>query len=362
MTSIPLSRPPVDDEIKQAVLAAIDSRQYILGPQCRQLETELAPHDRRQARRADQLRHRGALADAPGARREGGRRDPGALAHRVPHDRGDLRRRGDAGLRRRRRVLHARSRATPRRRRRRGRSGWCRCISTASRSSWRAVQDLASRLGLWILEDCAQAQGADWTGAGSAASAAPPSSRSIRRRTCPAWATAAPSSPATTRSPPAAGGCATTAGSTKDVHAEIGFNLRFNELQAAAAARAAATARRHERPPARSSPRATRTGWPACRSCCRTSASTRGTSTTSTSCARRGAPSWRPSSRSAASRPASTTRSRRHRQPAGRAPGAAAAAAHRAARRRDPDPADVGRTRGRRDRRVVAAVREFFGA
>ena len=38
MTFVPLSRPPVDDEIKRAVLAAIDSRQYILGPQCRQLE------------------------------------------------------------------------------------------------------------------------------------------------------------------------------------------------------------------------------------------------------------------------------------------------------------------------------------
>ena len=42
MTSIPLSRPPVDDEIKQAVLAAIDSRWYILGPQCRDFEAELA--------------------------------------------------------------------------------------------------------------------------------------------------------------------------------------------------------------------------------------------------------------------------------------------------------------------------------
>ena len=44
---IPLSRPPVDDEIKQAVLAAIDSRQYILGPECRSFEAELAPLRRR---------------------------------------------------------------------------------------------------------------------------------------------------------------------------------------------------------------------------------------------------------------------------------------------------------------------------
>jgi len=42
--TIPLSRPPVDDEIKQAVLAAIDSRQYILGPQCREFESELAAY------------------------------------------------------------------------------------------------------------------------------------------------------------------------------------------------------------------------------------------------------------------------------------------------------------------------------
>ena len=39
---IPLSRPSVDDEVKQAVLTAMDSRQWILGPQCREFETELA--------------------------------------------------------------------------------------------------------------------------------------------------------------------------------------------------------------------------------------------------------------------------------------------------------------------------------
>jgi perosamine synthetase len=39
---IPLSRPPLDDEIKAAVLAAIDSRQYILGPACTAFEEEFA--------------------------------------------------------------------------------------------------------------------------------------------------------------------------------------------------------------------------------------------------------------------------------------------------------------------------------
>ena len=42
--AIPLSRPPVDDEIKAAVLAVIDSRQYILGPECRAFEREFAAY------------------------------------------------------------------------------------------------------------------------------------------------------------------------------------------------------------------------------------------------------------------------------------------------------------------------------
>jgi dTDP-4-amino-4,6-dideoxygalactose transaminase len=42
---IPLSRPPVDDEIKQAVLAAVESGQYILGPQCTAFETEFAAYN-----------------------------------------------------------------------------------------------------------------------------------------------------------------------------------------------------------------------------------------------------------------------------------------------------------------------------
>src|SRR5262249_24915069 len=42
MTPIPLSTPAVDDEIKAAVLAAVESRQYILGPECRAFEDELA--------------------------------------------------------------------------------------------------------------------------------------------------------------------------------------------------------------------------------------------------------------------------------------------------------------------------------
>lgn len=44
MTPIPLSRPCRDDEVKQAALAAIDSGQYILGPECSAFERELAQY------------------------------------------------------------------------------------------------------------------------------------------------------------------------------------------------------------------------------------------------------------------------------------------------------------------------------
>jgi dTDP-4-amino-4,6-dideoxygalactose transaminase len=42
---IPLSRPPVDDEIKQAILKAVDSGQYILGPECKAFEKEFAAYN-----------------------------------------------------------------------------------------------------------------------------------------------------------------------------------------------------------------------------------------------------------------------------------------------------------------------------
>src|SRR5437773_12104921 len=43
--TIPLSRPPVDDELKAAVLAAVESGQYILGPECKAFEKEFAAYN-----------------------------------------------------------------------------------------------------------------------------------------------------------------------------------------------------------------------------------------------------------------------------------------------------------------------------
>ena len=43
--SIPLSRPPVDDEIKAGGARGHRSRQYILGPECRGFEAEFAAYN-----------------------------------------------------------------------------------------------------------------------------------------------------------------------------------------------------------------------------------------------------------------------------------------------------------------------------
>jgi len=110
-----------------------------------------------------------------------------------------------------------------------------------------AIEDLASRLGLWVLEDCAQANGATWNG-----------------RRVGSFGRAAVFSFYPSKNLPAMGdGGAILTGDDevaarclrlrdhgridKNVHAEVGFNLRYNELQAAGDA---APARRDERPPA----------------------------------------------------------------------------------------------------------------
>src|SRR5207248_1412681 len=97
-----------------------------------------------------------------------------------------------------------------------------------------AIQDLAARHDMWFLEDCAQAQGAQWNG-----------------RRVGGFGRAAAFSFYPSKNLPAMGdgGAILTSDAEiarhcrrlrdhgrleKDVHAEVGFNLRFNELQAAA--------------------------------------------------------------------------------------------------------------------------------
>jgi dTDP-3-amino-3,4,6-trideoxy-alpha-D-glucose transaminase len=230
---IPLSRPPVDDELKQAVLAAIDSRRYILGPQCRTLESELA--------RATGVAHAVLTSSATAAlwmslRALGVK--PGdevlvpahtafptveavcfAEATPIFVDVDDWYTLD---------VEDAAQKLTPRT------VGLVPVHLYGQPVDVAAVQALASRFGLWVLEDCAQAQGAAWDG-----------------RPVGGFGRAAVLSFYPSKNLPAMGdgGAVLTSDDeiaarcrrlrdhgrlSKDLHAEVGFNLRFSELQAAA--------------------------------------------------------------------------------------------------------------------------------
>jgi len=233
VTFIPLSRPPVDEDIKRAVLAAIDSRQYVLGPQCRQLEAELAS--------ATGVKHAVLTSSATAALWLGLRAlgvkagdeilvpshtafptvEAICLAEATPvFVDADEFYTLDAG--------DAEAKATPRT------VGVVPVHLYGQPADLTAVQELASRLGLWLLEDCAQAQGAEWNG-----------------RRVGSFGRAAVFSFYPSKNLPGMGdGGAVLTGDDeiaarcrrlrdhgrldKNVHAELGFNLRFNELQASA--------------------------------------------------------------------------------------------------------------------------------
>ncbi len=231
--TIPLSRPPVDDEIKQAVLAAIDSRQYILGPQCRELEAELARHAG--------VRHAVLTSSATAAlwmtlKTLGARAGAEVLAPShtafptieaicfagatpvfVDVDDWHTMDPKDAQAKVTSRTV-----------------GLVPVHLYGQPVDLPAIQDLAERHGLWVLEDCAQAQGAAWDG-----------------RVVGGFGRAGVLSFYPSKNLPAMGdgGAVLTSDDevaarcrrlrdhgrlNKDVHAEVGFNLRFSELQAAA--------------------------------------------------------------------------------------------------------------------------------
>ena len=234
MKPIPLSRPPVDDEIKKAVLAAIDGRQYILGPEFREFETDLA--------RYTATKHAVLTSSATAAlwmsfRALGVKAGDEILAPShtafptieaicfaaatpvfVDADEWYTLDAKDAA-----------ARVTPRT------VGIVPVHLYGQPVDIPAVQELAQRAGLWMLEDCAQAQGASWQGhrVGSFGRAAVYSF--YPSKNLPVMGD---------------GGCVLTNDDeiaarcrrlrdhgrlSKDLHAEVGFNLRFNELQAAAA-------------------------------------------------------------------------------------------------------------------------------
>jgi dTDP-4-amino-4,6-dideoxygalactose transaminase len=223
----------VDDEIKRAVLAAIDSRHYILGPQCRQLESELAS--------TTGVKHAVLTSSATAAlwlslRALGVKAGDEVLvpshtafptveaicvAEATPVF-------VDADEFYTLDMRDAEAKATPRT------VGMVPVHLYGQSVDLAAVERLASRLGLWILEDCAQAQGAEWTG-----------------RRVGSFGRAAVFSFYPSKNLPGMGdgGAILTSDDEiadrcrrlrdhgrldKNVHGELGFNLRFSELQAAA--------------------------------------------------------------------------------------------------------------------------------
>jgi dTDP-4-amino-4,6-dideoxygalactose transaminase len=222
----------VDDEIKQAVLAAVDSRQYILGPQCREFEAELA--------RYVGVRHcvlsNSATAGlwltlrALGVKAGDEILVPSHTAFPTieaicfaeatpvfvdadPYFTLD--------------ASDAAAKATPRT------VGVMPVHLYGQPVDLDAVRELTSRLGIWMLEDCAQAHGAAW-----------------KERKVGAFGRAGVFSfyPSKNLTVMGDGGAVVTDDDeiaarcrrlrdhgrlNKDVHTEVGFNLRFNDIQAA---------------------------------------------------------------------------------------------------------------------------------
>jgi len=232
VTPIPLSRPPVDDEIKQAVLAAVESRRYILGPQCQAFEAELA---RYVGTRHAILTNSATAGLWLGLRALGVKAGDEVLvpshtafptieaicfAEATPVF-------VDADAFYTLDAADAAARVTPRT------VGVVPVHLYGQPADLGAVRELASRFGLWVLEDCAQAHGAEWKGTkvGGFGRAGVFSFYPSKNLTVMGD-----------------GGCVVTDDDeiaarsrrlrdhgrlNKDVHAEIGFNLRFNDIQAA---------------------------------------------------------------------------------------------------------------------------------
>jgi dTDP-4-amino-4,6-dideoxygalactose transaminase len=232
VTSIPLSRPPVDDEIKQAVVTAIDSRQYILGPQCREFEAELAAYVG--------VRHCVLTNSATAGlwltlRALGVKAGDEILvpshtafptieaicfAEATPVF-------VDADAYYTMDPVDAAAQATPRT------VGLMPVHLYGQPVDLDAVRELASRLGVWVLEDCAQAHGAAWRGrrVGGFGRASVFSFYPSKNLTVMGDGGAV-----VTDDDEIAARCRRLRDHgrlNKDVHAEVGFNLRFNDIQAA---------------------------------------------------------------------------------------------------------------------------------
>ncbi|MEK7362902.1 MAG: DegT/DnrJ/EryC1/StrS family aminotransferase [candidate division NC10 bacterium] len=230
--TIPLSRPPVDDEIKGAALAAIESRQYILGPECRAFEAEFARYI---GTRHAVLTSSGTAAlwitlKALGAKAGDEVLVPAHTAFPtveaicfseatpvfVDVDDTYTLDLADAAQKITSRTV-----------------GIIPVHIYGHPANLARVQELVSRHGLWLLEDCCQSHGATWQGkrVGSFGRAGAFSFYPSKNLTV-----MGDGGILVTDDDEIAARCRRLRDHgrlNKDVHSEVGFNLRFNDIQAA---------------------------------------------------------------------------------------------------------------------------------
>jgi dTDP-4-amino-4,6-dideoxygalactose transaminase len=229
---VPLSRPPVDDEIKAAVLRAIDSRQYILGPECKAFEQEFA---RYQGAKHAVLTSSATAALWMALRAFGVKGSDEVLvpAHTAFPTIEAICFAGatpvfvDTDDSYTVDVKDAAAKITPRT------VGFVPVHLYGHPADLAEIQRLCADRSLWLLEDCAQAHGAAWQGrkVGSFGRAAAFSFYPSKN-----LAVMGDGGILVTDDDDVAARCRRLRDHgrlNKDVHVEVGFNLRFNDIQAA---------------------------------------------------------------------------------------------------------------------------------
>jgi dTDP-4-amino-4,6-dideoxygalactose transaminase len=230
--AIPLSRPPVDDEIKKAVIAAVESGQYILGPECTAFEKEFAAYN---GAKHAVLTTRATsalwmLVKAFGAKAGDEILVPAHTAFPTIEaicfagvtpvfvDVDDTYTVD---------VKDAAAKVTPRT------VGFIPVHLYGHPASLPEIQEICAKHKLWLLEDCAQAHGSAWQGKkvgsfGRAAAFSFYPSKNLM--------VMGDGGLLVTEDDEVAARCRRLRDhgrQNKDIHSEIGFNLRFNDIQAA---------------------------------------------------------------------------------------------------------------------------------
>jgi dTDP-4-amino-4,6-dideoxygalactose transaminase len=229
---IPLSRPPVDDEVKQAVLKAVESGQYILGPECKAFEKEFAAYNgaKHAVLTTSATSALWMLIKAFGAKAGDEILVPSHTAFPTIEAicfAGVTPVFVDVDETYTVDVKDAAAKVTPRT------VGFIPVHLYGHPANLPAIQELCAKHGIWLLEDCAQAHGAAWQGkkVGSFGRAAAFSFYPSKNLTV-----MGDGGLLLTEDDEVAAHCRRLRDhgrQSKDVHVEIGFNLRFNDIQAA---------------------------------------------------------------------------------------------------------------------------------